>query len=167
MERSKLLASLAIMFAGFQAGKDIDPAMANELVRPILTFPDHIIDKAIWNFRNLAVPDMDKHYPPSIPEIVGECRRLLTREAELAAYATRALPPPAVSDAERKRVGAKMVKLAAKLNREAEARREERREAVRQRLRKTGEFWQARDPRSAEERGRALLDALDRKAIGA
>jgi hypothetical protein len=167
MQRSDILTRLAVLFAGFQGGKPIDPALAGELVRPLESFPDDVIDAAIWNFRSGAVPGMDKHYPPSIPEIVAESRRILTHKANIENASAPYLPPPPISDAERKRVSKKLTALAAKMHKAGETRRLaelERRRAV---LRRANETALLADDRPLAERLRFDRLGLTKSVSGA
>lgn len=164
MEKSNLLTSLGVLFASFQGGKPIDPRLADEIVRPLTSLPDAVVERAIENFRNGLVPGMDMHFPPSIPEIVQEARRLLPRSDQ---YAIALIEAPPVSEEERKRVGKKMVKLADKLGKETEARNLERIAKRREVFKRANDWHSQRDPRPREDQQRALIEALDHKSAGA
>jgi hypothetical protein len=120
MQPSELMISLGVLFAGFQAGKPIDPKIAEELTRPLLALPDAAVNAAIWNFRNAKVEGMSLTYPPSIPAIVAEARRIAdhNERIERASSPVKALPAPknALPEAERKEMGRKMVELAEALS---------------------------------------------------
>jgi hypothetical protein len=152
------------MFAGFQGGKPIDPRFADELVRPLTSFPDDVMLQTIDNFRHGRVAGMDMHFPPSIPEIVVEARRLMPRHMDTPEL----LEAPTISSAERKRMGKKLVQLATKLRGPVDLARAEALEKRRLALHKANTLAMSRDTRPISERlrFRELGIDVDEKVAG-
>lgn len=166
MERSELLTRLGVMFAGFPNGRAIDPRLAAEIVRPLESLPDDALIEAIENFRNGLVEGMSLDFPPSIPHVAVEARRIMARQARLNELRHPALPSPerTISAAERARVGKKfnalVESMGAKLRTEQAARDRERRDRFVQR---DDRYPHLRGHATAEE----LMARLDAKRAGA
>ncbi len=112
-------------------------------------YPADDVEQAVTHLVKGIAPGVNPAYPLRPPQLGAECRRVmhLRLDSERRAKPYAALPPPAVSEAERDRVGAGLKQLASDLGetvRNAEAARAAKRredyEADTRRRVGTGEF---------------------------
>jgi len=159
MHMSELLMRLGVLFAGFPNAKPMDPALAREAYgRPLATIEDWAVINTLERFQRGEVEGQSLDFPPSISALVAEARRLVAEKARRDNLSAPRLPwRNEVSPEERSRVSAKMAKLAAELQGRLNAEADEKVNARKAVLKKSGADALG-DPRPLRERLR--IDAL-------